>query len=461
MDMIKSFLSPPRQPGMPAPLTPDESLKGAAVDSGIDFTKKDSHWPDIRTRKSGLLDRTTALEAYKNMPAFLHKLPKCELHVHFEGTITPERVRAIAARNGLPNLSDFDPAQDAVARQGYREGAHVLEYCKGENALNAFLTQYNKNSGVYRTAEDFYDVMMDYLKRAAANGVQRAEIFFDPQTHCFEDVSGCAADPATRDPQGVGAPKLPFKEVVLDGLWRAIEEGRETLGVDAALILCFLQDRSTEEAAATLELALPHKDKILGVGQDNGTGPFGPGSTSRFKEVYMKAKANGIRLVAHAGEEEGSSCVTMCLDTLQVERIDHGVRSLEDPEVVKRLAKEGVPLTCCPLSNHRMQIYPRFFCGEVPIRPLLEAGVKVTINSDDPAYFCLGSVDSQCYACDDGTYDGFISSNYLWTARMCGLTPDDCVIIARNSIEACFCDDGKKAKFKEALRAYCDGWRAG
>ena len=101
-----------------------------------------------------------------------------------------------AARNGLPNLSDFDPAQDAVARQGYREGAHVLEYCKGENALNAFLTQYNKNSGVYRTAEDFYDVMMDYLKRAAANGVQRAEIFFDPQTHCFEDVSGCAADPA-------------------------------------------------------------------------------------------------------------------------------------------------------------------------------------------------------------------------------------------------------------------------
>jgi len=263
----------------------------------------------------------------------------------------------------------------------------------------------------------------------------------------------------TRDPHAIGKPKLPFKEVVLDGLCRAIDEGRKTLGVDAALILCFLQDRSTEEAEAMLDLALPHKEKILAVGQDNGTGPFGPGTTQRFRGAYMKAKANGIRLVAHAGEEEGSGCVAMALDTLEVERIDHGVRSLEDPKVIERLVRDEVPLTCCPLSNHRMQIQPRFFCGECPIRPLLEAGVKVTINSDDPAFFFLGAVDERCYTCDDTSYDGFISSNYLWTARTCGLTPDDCTIIARNSIEACFVNDAKKAEYLEALRKYCDGWR--
>ena len=196
--------------------------------------------------------------------------------MHIEGTITPERVRAIAVRNRLPNLDDYDPARDAIARRGYEEGDDVLTYCEGENALNAFLTQYNKNSTVYRTSEDFYDVAMDYLKRAAANGVVRAEIMFDPQTHCFEDASGSAADPGTRDPLGVGAPKLPF-DTVLDGLWRAAEEGRSSLGIDAGLILCFLQDRSTEEADAVLDLALPHRGRILAVGMDNGTGPGGPG----------------------------------------------------------------------------------------------------------------------------------------------------------------------------------------
>ena len=173
----------------------------------------------------------------------------------------------------------------------------------------------------------------------------------------------------------------------------------------------------------------------------------------------MKAKANGIRLTAHAGEEEGAKNVAMCLDTLQCERINHGVRSLEDAAVVARLAKDRVPLTCCPLSNHRMQLYPRFFCGENPIRPLLEAGVMVTINSDDPAYFNLGDIDAKCLPCNDQTYDGFIASNYLWTARSCGLTPDECVIIARNSLEATFVPDETKAEYVEALRKYCDGWR--
>ena len=127
---------------------------------------------------------------------------------------------------------------------------------------------------------------------------------------------------------------------------------------------------------------------------------------------------------------------------------------------MSRLVKQGTALTCCPISNHRMQIHPRFFCGECPVRPLLEAGVKVTLNSDDPAYFALGAVDSKCYACDNSSYDGFIASNYLWAARTCGLTPDDCVIIARNSFEASFADAAKKAEYIEALRSYCAGWRA-
>jgi len=449
----------PRAPSGPAPLTLDERLKASAVDAGIDFSGKDAHWPDIRTRKSGLLDRETALAASLALPAFVQKLPKAEVHVHFEGTLTPERAHKIAVRNQLPNAAAFDPQKGAIARAGYVEGAEVIEFSKGENSLNAFLTEYNRCSGVYQTEQDFYDVMSDYLARAAENGVRRAEIFFDPQTHCFVDVSGCAADPKTRDPKGVGAPKLSYATVI-GGLHRAMADGKAQHGIDSALIMCFLMDRSTEEAMAMLDLALSDTGRIIGVGIDNGTGPFGPGSTSRFAPVYAKAKQHGLHLMAHAGEEEGSSNVTMALDTLQCERIDHGIRSLEDPNVVDRLVKQGTPLTVCPISNHRMQIIPRFFCGECPVRPLLERGVKVTLNSDDPAYFFLGRVNQSSRALDEVTYDGFISSNYLWAARTCGLTPDDMVIIARNSIEACFTDDAKKAEYLQALKSYCDGWRA-
>lgn len=162
MDALKSCIPTTREPDTPQPRSTDETLKANAVDTGIDFNGKDSHWPDIRTRKSGLIDRTTALVASQNLPSFLHKLPKAELHVHIEGTVTPQRVQSIAVRNGLPNVADFAPAKGAVARQGYVEGSDILEYCKGENALNAFLTEYNRCSGVYRTEQDFYDIMMDY-----------------------------------------------------------------------------------------------------------------------------------------------------------------------------------------------------------------------------------------------------------------------------------------------------------
>lgn len=435
-----------------------ESLKAESVDTGIDFKGKDEHWPDVRTRKCGFLDRTQALMASQYLGQFIAGLPKAELHVHLEGTLTPSSAYRIAKRNQLPNIKDFDPAKGAQARKGYKEGMDILVYAPGENALNAFLTEYNRCSGVYFTEEDFYDVMMDYLKRAKENAVRRAEIFFDPQTHCFEDVSGSAADPATRDPHGVGKTKLPF-ETVINGLWRAMEEGRAKLGVDSALILSFLQDRSTEEAMAMLDMALPYKDKFIGVGQDNGTGPFGPGSTGRFKEVYDKARNAGLKCVAHAGEEEGASNVEMCLDVLRIERVDHGVRCLEDPKVVDRLVKSQIALTCCPISNHRMQLYPRFFCGENPLRALLERGVKVTINSDDPAYFSLGEVDQDRRAINQDAYDGYINSNYLWTARTCSLTPDECVIIAKNSLEGSFAPPEKIEKYIQELKEYCGTWK--
>ncbi|EOD20837.1 hypothetical protein EMIHUDRAFT_43297, partial [Emiliania huxleyi CCMP1516] len=292
---------------------------------------------------------------------FVAGLPKAELHLHIEGSLTPARAYAIAKRNGL-DLDAFDPEKGAAARREF-------------TSLVPFLIEYGKCSGVMRKEADFYDMMYDYLERAAENGVVHAEIFFDPQTHCYTDVSG-------------------FKTVIT-GLTKALEEGRKTLGVDGKLILCFLRDRSVEEALQVLEDARPYMEvkspvytpDLLGVGMDNAELGFRPG---RFKPAYDKARharEAGLHCVAHAGEEGDASYITEALDDLKIERVDHGVRCLEDPAVVERLVKAQTPLTVCPCSNHRLQVYPRFFCGENAVRQLLSRGVKVTVNSDDPAYF--------------------------------------------------------------------------
>ncbi|EOD26580.1 hypothetical protein EMIHUDRAFT_100604 [Emiliania huxleyi CCMP1516] len=404
--------------------------------------------PDARRVKSGYLDRSSALAAAANLPEFLAKLPKAELHVHIEGCLTPQLCHSIAVRNGL-DATAFDPAEATRRRQcgSWLHGDYQpMLFCgPNEMAINAFLTEYTRCNAIMRTEQDFYELMLGYLERAAENGVVRAEIFFDPQMHCFEDSSGAGAAAAEamggppRMPCGVGGPRMPYAAVIA-GLWRGIEEGRARFGVDGALILSFLQDRSLEEAMAVLDEALKpgNVGKIVGVGMDNGTGPWGHGSTSRFKPAYEKAKAAGLMLSAHAGEEEGAACVEMCLDVLKCDRIDHGVRCLEDSiaamrredaAVVRKLKDRNTPCTVCPISNHRAQIVgrtswcavPRIFCGESPVRAMLEAG----LHSDDPAYCAIGTVDERCYACEPQTYDGYVNSAYMRAARDSGTRVPD------------------------------------
>jgi adenosine deaminase len=298
--------------------------------------------------------------------------PGLQLHVHIEGCLTPQRCYEIVTRNGL-DPKEFDPDQATKRRQcgSWLHGDYQpLMFCgPNEMAINAFLTEYTRCNATLRTELDFYELMMDYLERAAENGVVRAEIFFDPQMHCFEDNSGAGAAAIEmmggppRDPKGIGKPRTPY-ETVLGGLTRGLKDGKEKFGVDGALILSFLQDRSFEEAMEMLNQAIKPEniDKIIGVGMDNGTGPWGPmmggvpNSTARFAPIYEKAKAAGLMLTAHAGEEEGASCVEMCMEVLKVDRIDHGVRCMEDPAVVAKLKAKQTPCTVCPISNHRAQV---------------------------------------------------------------------------------------------------------
>ena len=366
------------------------------------------------------------------MDEFFKALPKAELHVHIEGTLTPARAKAIALRNGL----------------ALPQAASSRVYAPGNEALNSFLNEYNQRVSVLRTADDFRDVMLDYLQRAVEDGVKLAEVMVDPQIHCYEP---------TNDRHAVGKPRLNF-DVVIDGLWQGIKQAKATWGIDAGLIMCFLQDRSLEEADAMLTQAIPHCDKLLAVGMDNGTGSYGPGSTSRFKPVYARAAEHGLRLIAHAGEEEGAQCVRMALDVLNVDRIDHGVRALEDPDLIKRLAREGVPLTVCPLSNEILGLHSTYFQGQCPLRRLIDAGVPISLNSDDPAYFASGAVDEHCRSIDD-SYDGYIAATYRWTAHACALTHDECVRIAEASFRSSFASEEAKRSYLAEVRAHWQAWQ--
>ncbi|WP_326823494.1 adenosine deaminase [Streptosporangium sp. NBC_01756] len=301
---------------------------------------------------------------------------KAELHVHIEGTLEPELVVELARRNRI-ELPTFDVAA-IRARYDFTD-------------LQSFLTIYYENMAVLRTEQDFYDLAAAYLRRAGTQGVRHAEIFFDPQAHLSRGV--------------------PL-ETVFGGLSAAIKDS----DLSAALILCFLRDRGAEEAEQVLRAALPYRERFIGVGLDSAEVGHPP---SLFRRVFDIAAAEGLRRVAHAGEEGGPDYVWEALDILRVERIDHGIRAMEDPRLVARLRDERIPLTVCPLSNVRLRAFPSLRDHILPA--MLDEGLVVTVNSDDPAYF-----------------GGYVEDNYRALREELGMTDTQLDQIARNSFDASF-----------------------
>jgi adenosine deaminase len=332
----------------------------------------------------------------ERLPALLAAMPKAELHIHIEGSLEPELIFALAERNGVALRY---PSVEAL-RAAYRF-----------TDLQSFLDIYYAGASVLLQEQDFFDLAWAYLQRAAAEHIVRAELFFDPQTHTARGV--------------------PI-EVVVRGLSRACGQAQAQLGVSAALILCFLRHLSEDDALATLDAALPLREHFIGVGLDSGERGNPP---QKFARVFARARDAGLHLVAHAGEEGPPAYIEAALDVLQAERIDHGVRCVEDPALVARLAREQVPLTVCPLSNVKLRVFDTLAAHNLPA--LLAAGLKVTLNSDDPAYF-----------------GGYLNQNFVDTfAALPQLGAREAYALARNGIEASFADADDKARWLAQIDA--------
>jgi adenosine deaminase len=324
---------------------------------------------------------------------FVRQLPKAELHVHIEGTLEPEMMFDLAQRNGIE-----------IPYHSVEEIRDAYEFA----SLQSFLDVYYQGAAVLVTEQDFRDLMLAYLERAHADGVVRAEIFFDPQTHTARGIEF---------------------SVFMGGFTRAIEVAAERWGISTGLIMCFLRHLPPEEAVETLYQAEPFVDKIIGVGLDSSEVGNPP---EWFTEAYRIASEAGLHTVAHAGEEGPPEYITNTISILGAERIDHGVRAEEDPMVVAKLVADQIPLTMCPLSNVKLNVFDTI--EEHNLKRLLDLGVKVTVNSDDPAYF-----------------GGYILDNYLAVASGLNLTRAELVQLARNSIEAAFLADEDKAAFLREL----------
>lgn len=323
-------------------------------------------------------------------------VPKAELHLHIEGTLEPELAFALAERNGaeLPFAS-----------------VDELHHAYRFEDLQSFLDLYYRLTDVLRVEQDFTDLAEAYLVRARAAGVRHAEIFFDPQAHTARGV--------------------PFSTVI-DGLWKALRDGEQRYGISTKLILCFLRDLSAESALETLRSAEPYLDRIVAVGLDSAEVGHPP---AKFASVYQRARELGLRAVAHAGEEGPASYVAEALDVLGVERIDHGIRVLEDPVLVQRLVRERIPLTVCPFSNVRLRVVDKL--SDHPLRKMLELGLVATVNSDDPAYF-----------------GGYVHENFDGIRDALDLTVDHLRTLARNSFEASFIDERARARYLDEVDAY-------
>ncbi|MEU5644425.1 adenosine deaminase [Streptomyces milbemycinicus] len=330
------------------------------------------------------------------MPPTPPPIPKAELHLHIEGTLEPELAFALAERNGV---------ELPYATQDELRAAYSF------TDLQDFLDLYYALMAVLRTEDDFADLTNAYLARARAQGVRHAEIFFDPQAHTARGVA-------------IGT--------VIDGLTRALDAAEQTYGITTRLIMCFLRDESAESALETFESARPYLDRLAAVGLDSAEVGNPP---SKFREVYARAREAGLKCVAHAGEEGPPAYVWEALDILGVDRVDHGVRSLEDEALVARLVADQVPLTVCPLSNVRLRVVDRL--EDHPLRAMLDAGLLVTVNSDDPAYF-----------------GGYAGDNFDAVRHALRLDDATLRVLARNSFRASFLDEAVRAAYLQEVDAY-------
>ena len=330
---------------------------------------------------------------------FVTGLPKAELHLHLEGTLEPDLKLELARRNGV------ELAQSTVEEV---QASYVFD------SLASFLAVYYPAMDVLVTEQDFYDLATAYLRRAAADGVTHVEMFFDPQAHTSRGV--------------------PFADVV-NGYHRAAVDGA-ALGVDAHLILCFLRDFSAESAAETLEASVPFADKILGVGLDSDERENPP---SKFGAVFARARELGYRLTMHCDIDQVGSIenIRQVLEDIGVDRIDHGTNVVEDPALVEVVRERGLGLTCCPVSNS----FVTDDMKATEIAQLLRAGGKVTVNSDDPAYF-----------------GGYVAENYVALVEKAGLTSEEVVTLAKNSFEASWVSDADRERFLAEVDAYVEGY---
>jgi adenosine deaminase len=352
----------------------------------------------LRLRVGPARQRSASTRIVTNsLSTFIAGMPKAELHLHIEGTLEPDLAFRLARRNGV--MLRYASVEALRAAYEFTD-------------LQSFLDIYYAGASVLLQEHDFYDLTQAYLERAHADNVLHTEIFFDPQTHTARGV--------------------PLATVI-GGISRAPEDAGRRWGIGSRLIMCFLRHLSEAEAFATVDAALPFRELIVGVGLDSSERGHPP---SKFERVFARCRELGWRVVAHAGEEGPASYIIEALDLLKAERIDHGVRCVEDSALVERLVREQVPLTVCPLSNVKLRVFP-----DLPrhnLKQLLTAGLRATVNSDDPAYF-----------------GGYINDNFIAVQQALDLTRDELCRLARNSFLASFLGDADKRRFCAAVDHYC------
>ncbi len=327
---------------------------------------------------------------------FVRGLPKAELHLHIEGTLEPELLFALARRNGI--------------KLRYRSVSELRKAYRFRN-LQDFLDVYYEGCGVLRTRKDFYDLTMAYFSKARGHGVRHAELFFDPQSHLSRGI--------------------PFRAVI-GGIHDGCSEAKRRYGISSRIIMCFLRHLPEKHALATLGEALPYKRWIYAVGLDSSEKGNPP---SKFRRAFHEARKAGFLTVAHAGEEGPASYVSQAIDLLKVSRVDHGNHALDDRRLVERLARERVPLTVCPLSNLKLRVI-----GDLrrhPLRKMMDAGLLVSVNSDDPAYF-----------------GGYIGDNYQSVKDALGLSKEELALLAKNSFEGSFLPPSRKRQFLAQIKRY-------